>query len=72
MDISTGLNYLHSNNIIHRDIKPENILLSRGKAKIGDLGISKYLGDKSEEDTKKIGTLWYNSPEIFEGGQHGF
>lgn len=40
LDAARGLHYLHSKEIVHRDVKPENILLSRGRAKVADLGIA--------------------------------
>jgi serine/threonine protein kinase len=63
IDIAKGIEYLHQNKVIHRDIKPENIMLSRGRAKIGDLGISKYLGEEDPSDSRRLGSFWYASPE---------
>ena len=46
-DILTGLNYLHSNQIVHCDLKLENLVMSSdtsdGKVKIIDFGISRRL-----------------------------
>lgn len=46
--ITNGLNYLHSMNIIHLDLKMENIFLtSEGYVKIGDFGIAHLLEPSS-------------------------
>lgn len=48
--LTTGLSYLHSMNIIHLDLKMENIFLTReGFVKIGDFGIARHL-DPSESE----------------------
>jgi calcium/calmodulin-dependent protein kinase I len=61
------VSYLHDKSIIHRDLKPENIMLSNGKVKIADFGLSFRFS--SSEGTfhrllnKKCGTIIYMAPE---------
>ncbi|EFI28427.1 TKL/TKL-ccin protein kinase [Coprinopsis cinerea okayama7 len=44
--ITSGLEYLHSQNIVHGDIRGANILISEnGVALLADFGLSKFLGD---------------------------
>ena len=60
-EISLGVEYLHSNDVIHRDLKLENILISSsGHVKICDFGLS-CIADKC---IGVLGTLGYLSPEI--------
>ena len=41
VDVSSGLEYVHAENILHSDIKPQNILLGQDhQAKICDFGFS--------------------------------
>jgi len=67
MQISRGLNYIHSRHIVHFDIKPDNIILVRNEkkdsyqVKIMDFGLASLL----EEFTGKVrGTLSYIAPEV--------
>ncbi|MDY6865116.1 MAG: serine/threonine-protein kinase [Halobacteriota archaeon] len=48
-DITRGLEYAHSKNIIHGDVTPKNILLNKiGEAKITDFGLAKIVTSLSE------------------------
>ena len=69
----SGLNYLHTSNVVHRDIKPENIFMTKNKIiKIGDFGVSAVVKEKNEDMEKihqltgtVIVSLEYMAPEIF-------
>ncbi len=71
-----ALQYAHDKGVIHRDIKPENILMAAdGAVKIADFGLSRILGNESQQDlltgTHQImGTPRYMAPEQFES-THG-
>ena len=63
-DVSEGLEYLHSQNppLIHCDLTATNVLLTEDlKAKIGDLGVSRYI-DPSVA-TKLAKNLYHLPPE---------
>ncbi|XP_051945528.1 protein kinase containing Z-DNA binding domains isoform X2 [Xyrauchen texanus] len=66
-EIVTGVEYIHSNNLIHRDLKPDNILFGAdGKVKIGDFGLAAALTNHNGVDierSKRKGTPQYMSPE---------
>ena len=70
-NITCGLSYMHSQNIMHRDLKPENILIStknlnikNNSIKIADFGTAKEIPKyKNETLTEYICTRWYRAPE---------
>nr|CAO98758.1 double-stranded RNA activated protein kinase 1 [Tetraodon nigroviridis] len=67
--IVSGVEYIHSRNLIHRDLKPENIMFSKKekeKVKIGDFGlvtVGAFEAKNLEERTVYKGTPWYMPPE---------
>ncbi|EGG06016.1 uncharacterized protein MELLADRAFT_48587, partial [Melampsora larici-populina 98AG31] len=68
--ILTGLNYLHSKEIIHRDIKGANILVdNKGVIKISDFGISKRVEDNLLSNARVHrpslqGSVFWMAPEV--------
>jgi len=68
--VSLALEHARLHGIIHRDIKPANILLGRdGNAKLADLGLAKFFGQRSDAQTELtktgffMGTVDYCAPE---------
>ena len=68
-----ALQYSHDKGVVHRDIKPENILMSvDGSVKIADFGLSRILGNESQQFSltathQVMGTPRYMAPEQLEG-----
>lgn len=62
--ITSAINYMHSQNILHRDLKTANVFMNkRGIVKIGDFGISKIMSTRVQAQTV-LGTPYYFSPEM--------
>ncbi len=67
-EISSGLTYLHSRGLVHRDLKPANIFVQNGRAKIGDVGLSKFISQsQAHAQTQSVGTVYYMAPEVAHG-----
>ena len=65
LNICSGLDYLHENNVIHRDLTARNVLLdTHGNAKISDFGNCRILStEQMSSMTANQGTLLYLAPE---------
>jgi serine/threonine protein kinase len=68
-DISSALDYIHSEGIIHRDIKASNVLLNdEGRCYLTDFGIARITTDATQLTStgNVLGTVDYVAPELFE------
>ena len=66
-DVSLGLAFLHSNNIIHRDLSSNNVLmLGNRQAKISDFGMARIFEEAShlQSITPNPGNALYMPPEV--------
>ncbi|KAJ7745514.1 kinase-like domain-containing protein [Mycena olivaceomarginata] len=72
MDVATGLEYLHSNNVVHGDLKTANILVTpSGSACIADFGLASIVDELSLKMTfsscsGRAGTVRYQAPELLD------
>ncbi|CAG5132636.1 unnamed protein product, partial [Candidula unifasciata] len=72
LQISKGLNYLHTNDVVHLDVKPRNVLMTTDNTcKLGDFGsltrTRKDVPREETEFTQLLGTLPYRAPELMRG-----
>src|SRR5262245_14458534 len=66
--LAQAVAYLHDHGIVHRDLKPGNIFLENGVIKVGDYGLSKFIGaSQRTAQTQSVGTVHYMAPEISTG-----
>ncbi|KAF4084188.1 hypothetical protein AMELA_G00125860, partial [Ameiurus melas] len=68
VQITEGMAYLESKNIVHRDLRADNILLTEMLfCKIADFGLAQYtLSQEKELSSVKVPVKWM-APEIFAG-----
>ncbi|XP_023533900.1 mitogen-activated protein kinase homolog NTF3-like [Cucurbita pepo subsp. pepo] len=61
----SGLQYLHSTNILHRDLKPGNLLVNANcDLKICDFGLARTSKGQDQAMTEYVVTRWYRAPEL--------
>ncbi|MCA8985163.1 MAG: serine/threonine-protein kinase [Planctomycetaceae bacterium] len=66
--VASALEFLHARSLVHRDLKPANIFLEEGQVKLGDVGLSKFIGPSQRSaQTQSVGTVHYMAPELAKG-----
>lgn len=60
LDIVEGLDHVHRNGFTHKDIKTQNVLISEGRAKLSDFGLTAL----TASDRNKSGAPYYVAPEL--------
>jgi len=70
LDVASGLDYLHSQNIVHGDMKGLNVLVSQSqRAYIADFGLATVIHTASTVMTQTMnratGTLRWQAPELW-------
>ncbi|RLS84142.1 MAG: serine/threonine protein kinase [Planctomycetota bacterium] len=69
--ISSALDFIHSNNWFHRDVKPENILFdSNYNPYLTDFGVSKNLSFDHENLSRSVFGSFIGSPQYMAPEQH--
>ena len=68
LQMLSGMEYLHAQNVIHRDLKLGNLFLTGNmEIKIGDFGLATRVDFKDQRRTTMCGTPNYIAPEILMG-----
>ena len=69
LQISEGINNVHSLGILHNDLKPDNLyLIYDGTIRICDFGIATHISSKEEKHI--LGTVNYLAPEVIQNKKY--
>ncbi|KAK1404020.1 Serine/threonine-protein kinase STY46 [Heracleum sosnowskyi] len=64
IDVCSGMEYLHQNDIIHRDLKTANLLMdAESVVKVADFGVARFQ-NQGGEMTAETGTYRWMAPEV--------
>jgi len=68
--VFNGTAHCHSHRLPHRDIKPQNLLVhvATDCLKLCDFSLSRPVLSPRHQQTQRVASLWYRSPEILLGG----
>lgn len=74
LDILSGIEFLHSQQVIHGDIKPGNVLYFEkdGNFRLTDLGSAVDVSDVTSKARNLTGTSQYASPEVIRAHEVSF
>jgi serine/threonine protein kinase len=71
-ELATGLDALHSHDLVHRDVKPSNVMLGPEGAALTDFGVARGVADTVlTAPGRVVGTLDYLAPEVIRGEPAG-
>uniref|UniRef100_A0A0W0FW06 Protein kinase domain-containing protein n=1 Tax=Moniliophthora roreri TaxID=221103 RepID=A0A0W0FW06_MONRR len=66
LEVSEGIKYLHSENVVHGDIKGANILIDEEcHPRLADFGLTTFADTNGQNTTEHGGTLRWMAPELF-------